>query len=184
MARLVLTDASPLIGLDRVDGVPWLRRLFGRVEITHPVWLELGGAEEAEPSITGAIEEGWLVRRRAAPVRPPAPPHLGHGQWSTIRAAAAHRGESLVLLDDRLARRQARAEGLRIIGTAAVIAMAQRRGLVPYRLGGAVHRSVVDDDDAPYPVYGSVYLRGAVLHADARVDAWSLIRSRFRLYSA
>ena len=31
MARLVLTDASPLIGLARVDGLNWLGALFGVV---------------------------------------------------------------------------------------------------------------------------------------------------------
>jgi predicted nucleic acid-binding protein len=31
MARLVLTDASPLIGLARVDGLAWLGALFGVV---------------------------------------------------------------------------------------------------------------------------------------------------------
>ena len=31
MARLVLIDASPLIGLARIDGLPWLGALFGEV---------------------------------------------------------------------------------------------------------------------------------------------------------
>lgn len=31
MARLVLTDASPLIGLARVQGLTWLADLFGEV---------------------------------------------------------------------------------------------------------------------------------------------------------
>lgn len=31
MARLVLMDASQLIGLARVDGLIWLQRLFGQV---------------------------------------------------------------------------------------------------------------------------------------------------------
>lgn len=31
MARIVLTDASPLIGLARVDGLGWLGALFGEV---------------------------------------------------------------------------------------------------------------------------------------------------------
>ncbi|MBK8118823.1 MAG: DUF3368 domain-containing protein [Sulfuritalea sp.] len=40
MARgILLTDASPLIGLARVDGLPWLKALFGEdwmtVEVRH-----------------------------------------------------------------------------------------------------------------------------------------------------
>lgn len=33
MARIVLSDASPLIGLAIVNGVDWLQRLFGEVWI-------------------------------------------------------------------------------------------------------------------------------------------------------
>lgn len=40
MARLVLTDASPLIGLARVDGLAWLGALF------NTVWMPLEVRQE------------------------------------------------------------------------------------------------------------------------------------------
>ena len=36
----------------------------------------------------------------------------------------------LLLLDDRLARREAKAQGLSVAGTAAVVGLAQRRGVI------------------------------------------------------
>ena len=58
MARLVLTDVSPLIGLVRVDGLGWLRSLFRTVEMTRSVYRELAGTGGPEPRIAAAIAEG------------------------------------------------------------------------------------------------------------------------------
>jgi len=139
MARLVLSDASPLIGLARVDGVSWLRDLFGVVVLTSDVEKELRGRGDLEPAIDKAINDGWLRRlgdsfhdKEAAPSADILiqPPHLGDGEWSTIVAAMNHKGPNLLLLDDRLARREAAAQGFQIAGTAAVIVLASRRNLV------------------------------------------------------
>ena len=128
MARHVLTDAGPLVGLSRVGGVDWLRELFGTVEMASAVRkeLELG---QLEPAIAAALDERWL---RTRPGEPPGdcPSHLGSGEWSTIVAAREHAGPVLVLLDDRLARREARAAGLSVAGTAAIVGLARRHGLI------------------------------------------------------
>lgn len=131
MARLVLTDSSPLIGLVRVDGLDWLRSLFGSVEMTRPVYRELAGERGPEAVVAAAIDEGWLVVGTHHPEGPARPPHLGAGEWSTILAAKAHLGPCLALIDDRLARREARAAGIELAGTAAVVGMARIRGLIP-----------------------------------------------------
>ena len=51
MARLVLTDASPLIALARIDALDWLRALFGTVWMPPEVHAEVlpgrGLADEA-----------------------------------------------------------------------------------------------------------------------------------------
>jgi predicted nucleic acid-binding protein len=160
MARLVLTDSSPLIALSRVNGVVWLRHLFGRIELTRSVWQELTHDREVEAGISAAVDHGWLVPRPDDPSGPLLPPHLGRGEWTTILAASAHPGECLILIDDRLARRQARADGLRVAGTAAVIAMAFKGGIIPsardvferllksdFRISAEVIRAVLDELD-------------------------------------
>jgi len=158
MAGLVLTDTSPLIGLSRVHGLEWLRLLFGRVEMTASVaGALLRKGDACEETVRKAIDDGWLVSRSTDSIGPRQPPHLGTGEWSTITAALEHDDQALVLIDDRLARREARAAGLRVAGTAAVIGMAERRGLIPsaakvfeqllrsdFRISPEVIRAVLD----------------------------------------
>ena len=59
MARQDLSDASPLIGLALVDGLPWLGRLFGSVLVPQEVWAEV-------------VARGFLVRRRCTRRKPQA----------------------------------------------------------------------------------------------------------------
>jgi predicted nucleic acid-binding protein len=131
VARLVLSDTSPIIGLARVGGLRWLASLFGSMTVTPAVKEELDATDTLEPAIARALEQGWLAVRTGEPSGPRRPPHLGDGEWSTLLAARAHSGPVLVLVDDRLARRECAAAGITVAGTAAVIAMAARRRLVP-----------------------------------------------------
>ncbi len=99
--------------------------------MTPAVFQELAAAEGPERAIVQAMEEGWLVSRGKDTGERPRPPHLGAGEWTTLLAAGEHQGPVLVLVDDRLARREARVRGLTVAGTAAVVAMAQSQGLIP-----------------------------------------------------
>jgi len=99
--------------------------------MTAAVFRELATAGGPEPAVARALERGWLVRRRTDRGGPARPPHLGPGEWSTLLAARRHDGPVLVLMDDRLARREARAQGLSVAGTAAVVGMARTQGLIP-----------------------------------------------------
>ncbi len=130
MARLVLSDASPLIGLARVEGIDWLHHMFGAVELTPAVMRELEADDRIEPAIVSGLELGQLKVRSSEAPGPDSASHLGHGERSTIRAALDHQGSVLVLMDDRLGRREAKSLGITVAGTAAIITMAARRGLI------------------------------------------------------
>ena len=129
VARLVVADASPLIGLARVDGVVWLRELFGEVQITQSVWRELNQAEQIESVLQDAIDQGWLAVH-TDPESDPRPAFLGAGEWTTLEAARRHDGETLLLLDDLLARREADNAGLKFAGTAAIVDLARKREII------------------------------------------------------
>lgn len=132
MARLVLTDASPLIGLARVGGLPWLRSLFGVVslpaEVRDEVLRNQGFPEEEK--IAAEIDAGWLHVCDPAPSSPVLP-ELDEGEAACIRLALAHRHPALLLMDERAGRAVAMEHGLAVAGTAAIIGMAQSRGLIP-----------------------------------------------------
>lgn len=131
MARLVLTDASPLIGLSLVDGLPWLAALFGEAWMPEEVRSEVlsGSGFPGEQAIRGAMGRGWL-RLWSQPVGALPLPDLDEGEAACIRIAMGHGGESLVLMDERAGRATALEMGLQVAGTAAVIGMAKTRGLV------------------------------------------------------
>ncbi|ASI68634.1 DNA-binding protein [Diaphorobacter nitroreducens] len=138
MAGLVLTDASPLIGLARVDGLPWLQALFGSVWWPAQVRAEVltGQGLPGESVIALAESAGWLRLTESAPTLPELP-DLDEGEAACIRVALAHREReagpaipALLLMDERAGRQIALEHGLRVAGTAAVIGMAKSRGII------------------------------------------------------
>lgn len=131
MAGYVLSDASPLIGLARVEGLPWLGQLFGTVWLPEEVRAEVLGNRgfAGEEAILAALQADWLQPAPATPVAPELP-DLDEGEAACIRLALAQSVPALVLMDERAGRAVAQALGLRVAGTAAVIGMAKQRGLI------------------------------------------------------
>ena len=132
MARkVVLADASPLIGLARAGGLPWLRKLYGTVSITRQVRGEATGVRElpGAVAIAAALKQGWIRVLRQEWSEPPLP-LLDTGEASTLRAAIALGPGTLVLLDDLQARREALRLGIAMTGTAGIIVQARRAGLI------------------------------------------------------
>ena len=132
MARLVLTDASPLIGLAIVDGVSWLEGLFERVWLPPEVEREVlaGPVSRGQAAVQSAMDAGLLRVWRDVPAEPELP-DLDEGEAACIRIALAQGADALLLLDERAGRTLALERGLRVAGTAAVIGMAKSRGLIP-----------------------------------------------------
>ena len=131
MARLVLTDASPLIGLARVEALHWLHTLFGVVAMPVEVQDEVLGSNRfpEEETISAAIEAAWLRVCGPAPITPSLP-DLDEGEAACIRIALEHGDPVLLLMDERAGRAVAREHGLPVAGTAAIIGMAKSRGLI------------------------------------------------------
>lgn len=132
MAGRVLSDASPLIGLARVDGLPWLGALFGEVWVPAEVEREVlsGRPMPDETAIRAAFDSGILKRCPPAPTVPDLP-ELDEGEAACIRIALSGTAPVLLLIDERAGRSVAREHGLRVAGTAALIGMARQRELIP-----------------------------------------------------
>jgi len=129
--EVAFVNASPLIGLAHLDGLAWLRKLYGRALITPTVRSEVltGFGRPGETEISAAIRRRQLGVLRRDPAGPLLPA-LDDGEASTIRAALAHGPGALVILDELSARKAARRHGLRCTGTAGVIVEAKRARLV------------------------------------------------------
>ena len=129
--RLVVADASPLIGLAAAGAFDLLRRLFDRVTVTAAVRDEVlaGGSRPGARELTEAIENGWI---EVAAVRADSEhfADLGAGEASTLVLAIEIPGRCLVLMDEPLGRAHARAQGIAVTGLAGVLLAAKREGLI------------------------------------------------------
>lgn len=127
---LTLADASPIILLSRIGGLDWLKPLFGQVWLTEIVRDEvLPGGKPAEQAIEDAIQNGILAVLPQDWPEPPLPT-LDEGEASCIRVALNIPGKHLILMDERLGRVIAQEHGIPVAGTAALVGLAKRRGLI------------------------------------------------------
>jgi predicted nucleic acid-binding protein len=132
VSRLVVIDASPLIGLAIVDGLRWLPELFGTVFTPVSVRNEVlpGVGANGEEAIVGSIEAGWL-KIWPDPIPPLFDIDLDIGETDCINLVLSHAGRSLLIMDERTGRAVAKEKGLNVVGTAAIIGMAKKQGLIP-----------------------------------------------------
>ena len=124
--RLVVSDASPLIGLASAGAFDLIRGLFVRITITAAVRSEVmaGGELPGARELAAALRDGWI---EVAPVFPDARfAALGAGEASTLALAVRHPGACLVLMDEPLGRSHAKAYGLTVTGVAGVLLAAKR----------------------------------------------------------
>ncbi len=165
MGEIVLTDASPIIYLARIEeGLSWLKEIYGYVAMTPTVRRELFPAREmpgktaiekaVRNRILREIEDEWTAPKFGG---------LDEGEDSTIRVAVnlSRRGDHChVLIDDRDARRvlqKLSSENLDFAGTAAVVGRAKRLGLTTsaasefkklrllgFRVSDEIVRSILD----------------------------------------
>jgi predicted nucleic acid-binding protein len=158
--HIVIADAGPLIALARIDALPLLKGVFGRVCITRTVHDEIlppSSFFDEASALTQALTDGWIrVVETDWAGWQPLNPGVDAGEASSIHVACLWQkaGDAVLLvIDDRAGRAEARTRGLALIGTAAVIGLAKTRGLVPaaqplleqlQRSGYYLGRSVID----------------------------------------
>lgn len=128
---ILIADAGPLIGLAKVDQLDLLYHIFPKVVITESVRDECLCKDSPDAcEIRKVLEE-----RRMECLPDPAPAHvlrkgLGTGEYSSIQLALVNPTTTLLLMDDRLARKEAHRRGLQFIGTAMLLLMAEEQGLI------------------------------------------------------
>ncbi|HXB69475.1 MAG TPA: hypothetical protein VNY05_14590 [Candidatus Acidoferrales bacterium] len=132
---VVVSNSSPLIYLAALADFELLSELFGEIQIPPAVWTEIveqGTGFPVQPAARQAIAQGWL---RVTALRDPVEPvhnldrRLHLGETEVIRLAAQLSADVL-LIDDRRAVIQARAQGFRVAPTVAIYIEARRRGMI------------------------------------------------------
>ena len=132
MARIIISDARPLIGLSIVGGLQWLPEIFGTVWIPDEVRSEVlpKRAAQGKEAINTALDNGW-VQLWDAPFELLTDIDLDAGESACISIAAGLVEPALSLMDERAGRAIAKEKSIAVIGTAAIIAEAKKRGLIP-----------------------------------------------------
>jgi predicted nucleic acid-binding protein len=138
---VIVADASPLIALATIDRLALLPALFGSVKVVQSVCKEVmtGAFDPTERRIAQAFENTWLERvADMAPDFEPMPAlakadwvHLDPGEAASISFAMQAPEKHSVLIDELAGRKVCQLLGLQYTGTAALIAQAKQRGLIP-----------------------------------------------------
>ncbi len=118
----VVSDASAIIALNRIDQLRLLERLFGAVLIPPAV------AREISPSVRKPY---WI---QVQPLRRPASAaalqaSLGAGETEAISLAVEVNAQTLIL-DDKPARRLASLRGLPVVGTVGILVRSKQKGYI------------------------------------------------------
>jgi predicted nucleic acid-binding protein len=135
----VICNAGPLIALGKLNRLELLADAYGKIQITRAVYAEVvtQGLARGEPDALVAQlfwqQKGWPIVDVPADVvatyHPPVV--LGTGETEVL-ALAQTLTNSLVLLDDELARTEARRLSLQVRGTLGVLVQAYHQQHLTY----------------------------------------------------
>ena len=126
-----ITNTSPLLYLGRIGALGWLDQLFGTIWVPSAVLGELDEGRALGFEVPDTKDLFWLET-----VDPKSTPSewltldLGAGELAAM-ALALENPQRILLLDDALARRTARAAGLTTWGTLRVLIEAKKGRIVP-----------------------------------------------------
>lgn len=127
----VISDISPLQYLTQINLLHILPALAGRIIVPQAVVEELAQGRAAGLSLPDPSVIEWMIIRRSVGASALAiVTDLGPGETETLLLALESQ-DALVILDDALARRIAKTQGIRVIGTLGVLLEAKRAGHVP-----------------------------------------------------
>jgi uncharacterized protein len=128
---IVVSNATPLIGLAMAERFDLLQKLFGRITIPQGVYDEVVSEGEQRFGAQEVSDAAWIelveVKDRLA-VEVLAD-DLGKGESETI-VLAREMGADWVLVDERLARRKLDALGIPTIGRLGILLKAKDVGLL------------------------------------------------------
>jgi predicted nucleic acid-binding protein len=129
--REVISDTSPLQYLFQANLLVLLQKLYGQITIPESVVEEIAAGRALGIHLPDLTTIPWiLVRQVRDPTLLPLAPDLGAGEREVL-ALAVNTSDSLVLLDDALARRHARLLKVTFTGTLGVLLRAKEQGHLP-----------------------------------------------------
>lgn len=129
---IVVSDASPLIALARIERLELLRSLFGRLIIPNAVWRELVLSGDDKAGNKALLQADWVETHSVSDdtLTNLLRHDLGAGESEAI-VLAKELGADFLLIDERLGRSAAKNLGIKTVGLIGALIEARRRGLLP-----------------------------------------------------
>lgn len=125
MPEIVIVNTSPIFYLHRLDCLDVLKKLYGRIIVPQAVVYELEAGKRVGENVPEIRKYEWItVKEVNVPSFISIITDLGQGEAEFLALACTER-DTLVIIDDALARRIAKLRGLRITGTAGVFLKAK-----------------------------------------------------------
>ncbi|HEY9047033.1 MAG TPA: DUF3368 domain-containing protein [Ohtaekwangia sp.] len=121
MPEIVIADTSCLILLTKVDEIDLLHRCYNRILVTEEVAQEYGNSLPDWIEIKSASQRS--LQKTLEQI-------VDVGEASAF-ALALEISDTLVIVDDRKARKVAQSLGLTVTGTLGIFIKAKRQGLIP-----------------------------------------------------
>lgn len=130
MARIII-DAGPLIAFAKIGQLSLLQQLFGQMMVAESVYQECTAKPSREEGMfSDLLQADWVEIVPMPEAQNSRSRSLGRGELDCIGLAMEKPSESLLILDDRLARRHAMQLKLNFIGTVRILDMAEQRDLI------------------------------------------------------
>ena len=130
----IVANSTPLIELSKIHRLELLRDVYHSIIIPEQVYAEVVIDGVGEPGATEVAESQWILRRAVTNenqvLRLHANTPLDLGECGAI-VLAQEIDARQVIIDDRVARRVAMAQGLPVIGTVGVLLIAKARHIIP-----------------------------------------------------
>jgi len=128
MPEVVISNTSPIFYLHRLRLLDLLQKLYQEIIVPKAVVAELEAGRRQGEDVPAIDSYEWIkIRAIRSPQILGLSTDFGPGETEVL-ALALEESDSLVIIDEKLARRIARLRGLRVTGTAGVLLKAKQEG--------------------------------------------------------
>ena len=128
MPEVVISNTSPIFYLHRLRLLDLLQKLYQEIIVPKAVVSELEAGRRQGEDVPAIDSYEWIkIRAIRSPQILGLSTDFGPGETEVL-ALALEESDSLVIIDEKLARKIARLRGLRVTGTAGVLLKAKQEG--------------------------------------------------------
>ncbi len=128
MPEVVISNTSPIFYLHRLRLLDLLQKLYQEIIVPKTVVAELEAGRRQGEDVPAIDSYEWIkIRAIRSPQILGLSTDFGPGETEVL-ALALEESDSLVIIDEKLARKIARLRDLRVTGTAGVLLKAKQEG--------------------------------------------------------